>query len=165
MSSHTPRQTLGLTGGKRPSGVGEQDLLLWVVQVYTGLNQTWPNHGVKKLILVTHLFYHSSPHCFIELSPGVSSRPCIWTRQGVQNSHRNSPSKFCIKGNCIQARLTRVSHHKTTFFILKCKHIDSFVQAVLNRTPLLLVLWFACAKISLHFNKRSYLTRILQLML
>lgn len=61
MSSHTLRQTLGVAGGKRRAGWESKDLLLWVVQVYTGLNQTWPNHGVKKLILVTHLFLSQQP--------------------------------------------------------------------------------------------------------
>lgn len=119
-------------------------------KVYTGLNQMGPNHGVEKFISVTHVFF-SSPFSFFSFFLSFSSSPCFFTEpppgfppvnefgyryrfrwEKVCRSHRNSPSKFCIKGNGIQARLTGVSHHKTTFFILKHKHIDSFVQLVLS---------------------------------
>lgn len=109
------------------------------VKVYAGLNQMGPNHRVEKFVSVTHLFYHSSPWFFIELCPSLPPvnefgyrYKWIQRRQDVHRSHRNSPSKFCVKGNGIQARLTGVSHHKTTFFILKHKHIDTFEQLFLS---------------------------------
>lgn len=109
----------------------------WGFKGYNGLNQMGPNHRIEKFISVTHLFYHRSPCFFIELSPGIPPASefgykQIQKRQSVQRSHRNSPSKFCVKGNRIQARLTGVSHHKTTFFILKHKHIDTFEQLFLS---------------------------------
>lgn len=109
------------------------------VKVYAGLNQMGPNHRVEKFVSVTHLFYHSSRCFFIEPPPGFPPvnefgyrYKQIQRRQGVYRSHRNSPSKFCVKGNGIQARLTGVSHHKTTFFILKHNHIDTSEQQFLS---------------------------------